>query len=78
MLNAVAILFAFLAAGFWIASASVKIPKTITMGWGGVGGTAQELGNSIRRAARLSGIAAAGAGFAALCQGVSLLMSVIC
>lgn len=78
LLNVAAILFAFLAAGLWFASACVNLPKQINMGWGGVGGTAQDLVDAVRRAAIRSGFAAACAGAAATCQGASLLMAVFC
>ena len=75
MLNLGTAFFAVLAAGFWFASAMVKIPKEITMGWGGAGGTAQKLGDAVRHAGKRSGMAAASAGVAAICQGVSLLIT---
>ncbi len=66
---------AFVAAAFWLSSASVKLPKKITSGYGGVGGTAQELGDAIRRQSRRSAYAAATAGGASICEGLFLFLS---
>jgi hypothetical protein len=55
----------FLAAGFWFWSARVRLPTTITSGWGGSGGTAQDFVlraldavQSDRSAARAAGMTA--------------------
>ena len=49
-LNAVSALAAFVAANFWLASALVTTPNEINVGFGGVGGSAQDLGNAISAA----------------------------
>jgi hypothetical protein len=66
---------ALLAAGFWFWSAAVKLPKEITSGYGGVGGSMQALGDNLRFQSRLSAVAAIFAGLAALLQAVAELMS---
>ena len=66
---------AFVAAAFWLSSASVKLPKKITSGYGGVGGTAQELGDAITRQSRRSACAAVSAGVASICEGLFLFFS---
>ncbi len=68
------VIFAILAAVFWFMSAMVKIPNDITSGYGGVGGSAQELGHAISRQGCLSAKAAACAGVAALLQAISLII----
>jgi hypothetical protein len=50
------------AAGFWFWSATIKLPKEITSGYGGVGGSVQTLGDKLRFQSRLSATAAAFAG----------------
>jgi hypothetical protein len=47
----------FLAAGFWFWSARVRLPTTIISGWGGSGGTAQELGNKLHAQGHISAAA---------------------
>ena len=66
---------ALLAAVFWFLSARVKLPKKITSGWGGTGGTAQQLGDALVRQSRLSMCAALSAGAASFCQALFLAFS---
>ena len=66
---------ALLAAVFWFLSARVKLPKEITVGWGGVGGTAQELGEALVRQSGLSMRAAISAGAASFSQALFLAFS---
>ncbi len=65
---------ALLAAGFWLWSASIRLPKEITSGWGGAGGSAQTLGDKLRLQSRLSAAAAFFAGASALLQAVAQLI----
>lgn len=64
---------ALLAAGFWFWSAAIKLPKEITSGYGGVGGSVQTLGDQLRIQSRLSATAAVFAGLSALTQAVHQL-----
>jgi hypothetical protein len=59
------------AALFWWVSATVRLPERVTVGFGGAGGTAQELGEAVRRQSRWSAAAAIAAGVAAAAQGVA-------
>lgn len=68
VLNLLVILFAFLAAVFWFNSSVQKIPSEITVGWGGTGGSAQELGKALQKIGRLNGWAAFFAGLAAIVE----------
>ncbi len=63
---------AFVAAAFWLSSARIKLPTEITVGFGGSGGSVQELGDALRRQSRLSACAAVSAGVASICEGVFL------
>ena len=63
---------AFAAAGFWLWSASARLPNEITTGFGGSGGTAQELGDKLRQQSGRSAAAAACAAFAAISHGIAL------
>ena len=64
---------ALLAAGFWFWSATIKLPKEITSGYGGVGGSVQTLGDKLRFQSRLSGLAAVFAGLSASSQALAQL-----
>ena len=75
LLNWSSVAFAFLAALFWFWSGLVKLPKDITVGYGGVGGSVQELGDELRRQSKRSARAAICAGIAAICQGFVLLLA---
>lgn len=72
-LNWISAVCAFLAAAFWFASARIRLPKEITTGYGGVGGSAQILGNRLRLQANLSALGAFFAGVAATTQGIALI-----
>jgi|TARA_B100000315_G_C14163294_1_gene401083 hypothetical protein len=63
---------AFIAAIFWLLSSRVKVPDEITVGYGGVGGTAQDLGNALIKQSKLSRYAALSAGAASICEAVFL------
>lgn len=65
---------ALLAASLWLRSALIKTPEKITMGYGGSGGSAQELGEAIRNQARWSSWAAYAAAASAVTQAASILM----
>jgi hypothetical protein len=67
--------FAVLAAGFWFWSAAIRLPKEITTGFGGVGGSMQTLGDKLRLQSRLSATAAVFAALAALAQAVYQVMN---
>jgi len=56
------------AAALWLLSAVVRLPKDITVGYGGVGGSVQELADKLR----LQGYLSAGA---ALLTGIGTLLS---
>lgn len=73
-LNWLSVLAALFAAAFWFASAAVRLPGKITVGYGGSGGSVQELGDAVRRQSRLSALGAVSAGIAALCQAVALAL----
>jgi hypothetical protein len=75
VLNWMSAVASFLAAASWFRSAAVSLPKEITSGFGGVGGTAQVLGDALRRQSRLSAWGAACAAVAVLIQGAVLLLS---
>lgn len=64
-----------IAAFFWFASAMVRLPQRITVGFGGAGGTAQELGEAVRRQSRWSACGAIAAAIAAGAQAVSMALS---
>ena len=66
---------AFVAAAFWLWSARVKLPKEITSGFGGVGGTAQELVDAIILQSRRSAYAETSAAAASICEGLFLFFS---
>lgn len=68
ILNWSSVTFAVLAAFFWFWSAVVRLPKTINSGYGGIGGTAQELGDKLRNQSFRSAVGAVCAAIAALCQ----------
>jgi hypothetical protein len=65
----------FLAAGFWFWSARVRLPTTIISGWGGSGGTAQELGNKLHAQGHISAAAASFSGLSLLCQAIAQLLA---
>jgi hypothetical protein len=65
------IISALLAAGFWFWSSTIKLPKEITSGYGGAGGSVQVLGDKLRFQSRLSAIAASFAGLSAVLQAVA-------
>jgi hypothetical protein len=69
------IVSAVLAAVFWFWSATIRLPKEITSGYGGVGGSAQTLGDKLRLQSRLSAVAASFAGLSALLQAIAQLVS---
>jgi hypothetical protein len=54
----ISIVSALLAAGFWFWSAAIKLPKEITSGYGGVGGSVRTFGNKLRFQSHLSALAA--------------------
>lgn len=62
---------AIFAAFLWWWSASIKSPEKITSGYGGTGGSMQELGDAIRKQSRLSAWAARFAALSAILQAVS-------
>jgi hypothetical protein len=63
----------FIAAALWFWSACVRLPTTITSGWGGAGGTAQLLGDRLRMQGRISAGAAAFSGLSVLFQSLNSL-----
>ena len=63
----------FIAAALWFWSTGVRLPTTITTGFGGVGGTAQLLGDRLRLQGRISAGAAACSGLSVLFQAVNSL-----
>ena len=66
VLHSLTVVFAFIAAGFWFASAKVKIPADITrVDFPGLG-----LGEAVQRQAKRSQWAAICAALSALCQGL--------
>lgn len=65
---------ALLAAGFWFWSATIRLPKEITSGYGGSGGSMQTLGDRLRLQSRLSASAALFAGISAVLQAVAQLV----
>ncbi len=69
-----AILFALLAACFWLTSSLQRLPKKLTIGFGGSGGSIQDLGVSLRRQAIYSAFAAISAALSAICQAASLMI----
>ena len=54
-----AIAFAIIGSGLWFWSALVRLPKEFTVGWGGVGGTSEDMLNALKRQSRLNAWAAA-------------------
>lgn len=76
LLDVLVILFALLAAVYWFLSSRQKIPQTISIGWGGEGGTAQQLGDALKEIGRLSTKAAFFAFLAAIFQALSLLCNI--
>jgi hypothetical protein len=77
ILNWLSVGFALLAAGFWLLSAVVRLPKKITAGYGGVGGTAQEMGEALCRQAGRSMVAAVCAALASACQAIVLSLPLL-
>ena len=71
------ILFALAAARYWYASSCQKIPENLTIGWGGVGGSVQELGEALREIGRLSAKAAFCAFLAATFQALSFISKLL-
>ena len=66
---------AFLAAIFWFLSAGVKLPEELNIGYGGVGGTVQELGEGLIQQSKFSKCAAISAGVASICEALFLAFS---
>jgi hypothetical protein len=66
-----------LAAGFWFWSAFVRLPTTITSGWGDVGGMArfQVLADKLRAQGRISAAAASFSGLSVFCQAIAQLLA---
>lgn len=75
LLNIITVVASIGAAGFWAASAFVVFPTQITSGYGGIGGSAQELGDAVRRQSRLSAIGAVFACIGALAQACAVWVS---
>ena len=75
ILNWISVVFAALAAGFWLWSATVSLPERITSGFGGSGGSAQVLGDALRWQARLSALGATCASVAAASHAVALALT---
>jgi hypothetical protein len=73
ILTWISIISALLAAAFWFWSAAIKLPKEITSGYGGSGGSVQKLGDQLRFQSRLSAAAAVFAGLSALSQAIAQL-----
>lgn len=75
-LSVVTAMASLIAAGFWAASAIVKLPTLIASGYGGVGGSAQQLGDAVRRQSMLSAFGAVFACIAALAQCIQVWIRV--
>jgi hypothetical protein len=71
ILTWISMISALFAAGFWFWSATIKLPKEITSGFGGSGGSVQTLGDKLRFQSRLNAVAAFFAGLAALLQAIA-------
>lgn len=46
-------------AGFWLWSALLRLPQNFTVGWGGTGGTSDDLMTTLKSQSRLNAFAAA-------------------
>jgi len=75
-LNAGAALSAFVAAGFWFASARGKVPIA-DPSWGGIGKTDAEIISAMKYSAKLNSIAAVFAGISALFIAVDIALKAL-
>jgi hypothetical protein len=73
LLNLASAVMAVVDAGLWLKSATIKTPEKINSGYGGSGGSMQQLGDAIRRQSRWSAGAAIAAAIAALLQAVAMI-----
>ncbi len=73
--NVLSALAAALAARYWLLSARVELPTQATVGYGGVGGSQDQILASLKRQSRLSALAARWASVAALLQVAQVIAS---
>ena len=64
---------AALSAFFWALSAVVRLPARITVGYGGSGGSIDDLGKALKRQGSLNAFAAGFATISAACQAVAAI-----
>lgn len=74
VLNITSCLAAGTAAYYWFRTSRVKFPPKVTVGYGGVGGSIQEISNVMIEQSRYNANGAASAMIAAILQGVGFLM----
>ncbi len=77
VLNTASCLAAGTAAYYWFRTSRVKFPPKVTVGYGGVGGSIQEIGNAMMEQSRYNAYGAASAMIAATLQGFGLLVELI-
>jgi hypothetical protein len=65
------IVLGLLAAFLWLWSSLIRLPTIIASGYGGGGGTAQQLGDKLRIQGRISAAAAASTALSVFCQAVA-------
>jgi hypothetical protein len=73
--NSVSISSSLLAAYYWFKSGTVKFPEVINVGYGGSGGTIDELGKALVKQGRLNCYGAIAASVSACAQLTSLVLS---
>ena len=74
ILNTASCLAAGTAAYYWFRTSRVKFPPKVTVGYGGVGGSIQEISNSMIEQSRYNAYGAASAMIAAILQGFGMLI----
>jgi hypothetical protein len=75
LVNLVSIVSALLAAYYWFKSGMVKFPDAINVGYGGSGGTIDELGKALIRQGRLNCYGAVAASVSACAQLIGIVLS---
>jgi hypothetical protein len=67
--------FGLVAAALWFWSATIGLPTTITIPYGGPPGKLQELADQLRTAGRFNAYAAAATCLSVLCQAIAVVMT---
>ena len=73
----ISILSGFAAAVLWLLSARVPLPGTITVGYGGVGGSVQQLGEALIRQSKWGAWAVAATALSVTCLAIATALGSI-